>query len=332
MDERLKTIENQRQNALNESNNVYNNILRDNETLYNQQQEYVKQYQTTQDDILNKQLENNLQKIEQQKKDTRNNFDTESIRARNSYEAYVNPYGYNANRLVDNGLSNSGTVKMSNDAAFTAYNSRVATANKAMQDAITQYDLAISDARLNNDVQKAQNALAALQMNLDFTTNFYSNKANYSINQLNSNQNLDNTYYSRYQDIINQINYEKEQEEARRQYEQQFAYQKQRDKVADSQWQKQYELSKKKLTSDPIGTLEDNNTTTNNDKITYTSTGVKMSQIFDGAGSLANNNIVKGSDGKYYVYDSRANDYVDVDEQARNIIDRGYKVNYWWGK
>ena len=57
-----------------------------------------------------------------------------------------------------------------------------------------------------------------------------------------------------------------------------------------------------------------------------------MSQIFDGAGSLANNNIVKGSDGKYYVYDSRANDYVDVDEQARNIIDRGYKVNYWWGK
>lgn len=260
-DERLKKIEEQRQAALNENNNVYSSILQDNENLYNMNKNYATQYQTTQDEMLQKQLENNLKKIEQQKQEAQNQYEGESIKAKNSYEAYTNPYSAQNEKLAASGLSNSGLAETSKLGAYTAYQNRVSNANKALQSAFTQYNLAMDDARLNNDVQKAQNALKALEMNIDFANSFYSNKATYSINQLNTNRDTGNDYYNRYMDAINQINYEKEQAEKIRQYNEQFAYQKQRDKVADNQWEKEYALSKKKVGSSGnsyIGSLGNN--------------------------------------------------------------------------
>lgn len=248
-DERLQKIEEQKQAALAENSKIYNEILQDNQRLYDQQLDYANKYQTTQDEILQKQLENNLKKIEQQKQEAQKVRDEEEFKAKNSYEAYTNPYGAQSERLAASGLNNTGIAETSKLGAYTAYQNRVSNANKALQSAFTQYNLAMDDARLNNDVQKAQNALKALEMNIEFANSYYTNKANYSVNQLNTNQTTDTNYYNRYMDAINQINYEKEQAEKLRQYEEQFAYQKERDKVADAQWQKQYNLSKSSRSS-----------------------------------------------------------------------------------
>ena len=242
-DERLANIEKQRQTALNESNNVYNNLIADNKKLYEQQNNYANEYEKTQNDILDKRLAYNQEQIEKQKEEARKNYEIEGKKAKNEYTSFINPYGYNAESMAQNGLNNSGLAESTKLGAYNTYQNRLATANKVMQDAFTAYDSEINQARLENDVQKAQNALNKLQLQLDYVQNYYNNNSNLAINKLNASQSVDNNYYNRYQDAINQINYEKEQEEKRRQYEEQFAYQKAQDALAQSNWERQYTLS-----------------------------------------------------------------------------------------
>ena len=251
-DERLSVINQQKQEALNQSNNIYNGLLTDNENLYNQQQDYASQYEQTQNETLDKQLAFQESQIEKQKDQARQNMEQEQKKAQNDYMSFINPYGVQAESQASSGLLSSGVAETSKLGGYNTYQNRLATANKAMQDAFTEYDSAINEARLNNDVQKAQNALTKLQMQLEYAQTYYSNKSTISQNQLTNNQSIDSDYYGRYMDTVNQINYEKEQEEARRQFEEQLAYQRERDKIADQQWQKEYALSKSSISSSSL--------------------------------------------------------------------------------
>ena len=152
--------------------------------------------------------------------------------------------------MASQGLTNSGVSETAKLGGWNTYQNRLATANKAMQDAFTEYDNAINEARLNNDVQKAQNALNKLQMQLEYAQNYYSNKSTISQNQLSNNQALDSDYYNRYQTEYNNIQAEKEREEAIRQFNEQLAlqqqqleYQKQQDAIAQANWEKEYALA-----------------------------------------------------------------------------------------
>lgn len=264
MDERLTNIEAQKQAQLQKSDALYNNILQDNQNLYNMQQNYANQYETTQNDILNKQLEFNTNLIEQQKQVARENARVEQNKARNEYNAFVNPYGNQAERLASQGLANSGVSETAALGGYNAYQNRVATANKVMQDAITQYDNDINQARLNNDVAKAQNALEKLKMQLSYSESYYNKKADTMQNQFNTGRNIDTDYYNRYQTEYQNIQNEKARQEAirqwetemaekQRQYNENMAYQKERDRVADEQWQKEYNLSKSKIAASRSG-------------------------------------------------------------------------------
>ena len=257
MDERLAKVEQEKQSALAQSNNTYNQMLKDNQNLYNQNLNYANTYEQTQNGILDKQLEYNTNLINQQKEIAQENKEIEEIKAKNDYQAFINPYGNHNESLASQGLLNSGVSETSKLGGYNTYQNRLATANKTLQNAITQYDNEIAQARLNNDTQRAQNALNKLQMQIDFAKEFYNSKNTITQNQLTYNQDLDNNYYNRYQTEYNNIQNEKAREEAIRQYEKDFAekqrqynesmaYQKERDAIADSQWEKEYALSKQK--------------------------------------------------------------------------------------
>ena len=250
-DERLSVINQQKQEAINQSNSMYEGLLTDNENLYNQSNQYAEQYEQTQNNALDQQLAFQDDLINQQKQEAQKNMEAEQKRAQNDYMAFVNPYGVQAESQASSGLLNSGVSETSKLGGFNTYQNRLATANKAMQDAFTQYNNDINEARLNNDVQKAQNALTKLQMQLEASQNFYSNKATISQNQLSNNQSLDSEYYNRYQTEYNNIQAEREREEAIRQFneqmafqQQQFEYQKQQDALAQQNWEREYALSK----------------------------------------------------------------------------------------
>lgn len=251
-DERLSVINQQKQEAINQSNNMYNGLLTDNENIYNQQLDYANQYEQTQNETLDKQLAFQQQQIEQQKQEAQQIKETEAKKAKNDYTSFVNPYGYQAEQFASQGLANSGVSETAKLGGWNTYQNRLATANKTMQDAFTEYDNAINEARLNNDVQKAQNALNKLQMQLEYAQNYYSNKSTISQNQLSNNQTLDSDYYNRYQTEYNNIQAEKEREEAIRQFneqlalqQQEFEYQKQQDALAQQNWEKEFALAQK---------------------------------------------------------------------------------------
>ena len=259
-DERLAKIESEKQNAINNSNSVYQTLNNQAENLYNQQQEYAAQYQQTQDEILDRQLANQTAKIEQQKQKATENRDTEAKRARNDYQAYINPYGVNAESLASRGLLNSGLSETSQLGGYNTYQNRVASANKALQEAITAYDNDINEAQLSNDVAKAQNALTKLEMQLKYAQSYYDTTSQLSQNSLSNQQTLNSQYANQYQAMLSQILNENQYQESirqynadlaekQRQYNQNLAYQKERDKIADEQWQKEYDLAKKKLTT-----------------------------------------------------------------------------------
>ncbi len=253
-DERLSKINQERDLALQQSNNTYNQILQDNQNLYNQQQQYTTDYLNTQNDVLDKQLAFNEQKIEQQKEVARKNMETEQKKARNDYESFINPYGYRNENLAERGLLKSGVSETSMLGGFNSYQNRLASANKAMQDAFTQYDNDMNQARLNNDVQKAQNALNALKMNLEFAETFYTNKSNTMQNQLSNSQSLNSDYYNRYQTEYGNIQaerqraeqirqWEAEMAEKQRQYNETLAFQKAQADQEQANWERQYALA-----------------------------------------------------------------------------------------
>ena len=259
-DERLSVINQQKQEAINQSNNMYEGLLSDNQNIYNQQLDYANQYEQTQNNALDQQLAYQEDIINQQKQEAQQIRDTEERKALNDYTSFVNPYGYQAEQFASQGLANSGVSETAKLGGFNTYQNRLATANKAMQDAFTEYDNAINEARLNNDVQKAQNALTKLQMQLEYAQNYYSNKSSISQNQLSNNQALDSEYYNRYQTEYNNIQAELEREEAIRQFneqlalqQQQFAYQQQQDALAQENWEKEYALAQEQARSSSNG-------------------------------------------------------------------------------
>lgn len=276
-DERLTKIETEKQNALNQSNNIYNDMLKDNQDVYNSQNQYAEEYERVTNENLDKQLEYNTNLIEQQKEEARKNKETEEKKALNDYTAFINPYGYEAENLASRGLNNSGVSETSMLGGFNTYQNRLASANKALQSAILEYDNEINKARLENDATKAQNALNKLQMLLQNQENYISNKNTISQNQLSNNQNLDSEYYNRYQTEYNNIQTEKAQEEAirqweaelaekQRQYDETMAYQKAQDALEQERWEKEYALSKASTYSSSSssgsssgGTLTENN-------------------------------------------------------------------------
>lgn len=255
MDERLINIQNQQQEAIDKSNSMYSGLLEDAKTQYDAQVDYLNEQEKVLNSNLDKQLENQTKKIEQQKEVAKQNYQTETKRALNDYSSFSNPYGNNAEAMAGSGLLQSGVSETSKLGGFNTYQNRLASANKTMQDAFTAYDNEINDARLNNDVAKAENALNKLNQALEYMQKYYSNKATITENQFNTNQALDSEYFNRYQTEYQNIKDEEATAEAIRQFEEQLAeeqrqynanmaYQKERDKIADSQWQKEYDLAK----------------------------------------------------------------------------------------
>ena len=276
MDERLAQIESEKQKALNENKNTYDSMLQDNQNLFNQQNEYANTYEQAKNEAVDKQLAYQETLINQQKESARKNMETESKKAKNEYTAYVNPYGNQAESFASQGLLNSGVSETAKLGGWNTYQNRIATANKTMQDALTEYDNAMNEARLTYDVQKAENALAKLEMQLNFAESFYNNKATISQNQLTNNQNIDSEYYNRYQTEYNNIQNEKAQEEAirqfnaqlaeeQRQYNESMAYQKEQDALDQANWEKEYALAQSSKKS--------NSSNTNNNKNNYDLTG-----------------------------------------------------------
>lgn len=244
--QRINNVYNEREQVLAENNSMYEGLINQADEMRNQQNAYLAQEEQIQNQNLDKQLDYQTGLINQQKEEAAANKRVEENKAMNDYQAYINPYGIQNERLYGAGLGNSGVSETSKLGAYTTYQNRVATGAAAYQKAIQGYDNAINQAILNNDVQKAQNALNKLKLELQNNQEYYTNVSSLSQNKLNNANQLRSTYMDQYNNVYNQILKEQSEREAIRQYNEQMEFNRQKQAEAVRQFNEELAFNKAK--------------------------------------------------------------------------------------
>lgn len=161
-----------------------------------------------------------VKKIEQQKEQTKKDFEKEQTAAYTDYQKQINPYAANAEQLATQGMSGTGYAESSKVRMYSDYQNRVAVARQSYTQAITAYDNAMTEARLQNSAVLAQLAFDTLEKTLELATQGLIYK---------------NELLMERENILYQRNWAEEDRD----------YNRGRDIIEDEHWQKDYELRQK---------------------------------------------------------------------------------------
>lgn len=243
-DERFAKVEADKQSAMNNANNTYDNMVNQTDAKYNELIQSTKDYATTQQQIQQDNTNFAIEQINQQKDKAEKDYIKEQKASYVDYQKATDQYGVNAEQLAQNGMSGTGYAETSKINAFTTYQNRYATARESFNQATLNYDNAIKDAQLKNNAQLAEIAFKALQTELEYALQGFQYKNELLQTKLNTQIQLDSEYNNRYQQVLSQINTENSLAEQIRQYNETMAFQKEQAKQEQANWEKQYALSK----------------------------------------------------------------------------------------
>ena len=233
-DPRFTAVEDDKKQALNNVNNTYNNMINSSDKFYNDQKNLIKDYETTQKDIQQQQSDLTIQKIEQQKQQAEQDYIKEQKASYVDYMKEVNPFGATQESLQAKGLDKTGYVASNKEALYSTYQNRYAVARETYNRAVLNYDNAIKDAQLANSSALAEISFKSMQQQLEIALEGFQYKNTLLQTQLQMQNDTEDRYYKRWQDVQTQINTENALAEQIRQYNESMALE--RDKF---NWQKQ---------------------------------------------------------------------------------------------
>ena len=243
-DERFTQLEQDKQTELNKYNQTYDALIDERNQFTNQQQDLVDQWKQTQDKLANDNLNYQTDLYNQKKEQAEKDFQKESNASYIDYLKENDRYGVSREQMVANGLSNSGYSESSKVSMYNTYQNRVASARQSLNTAKLEFDNAIKEAQLTNNATLAENALTALQQKMQIALEGFNYKDTQTQNKLNWEYNINNNYYDRYKDVESQINYENEQAEAIRQYQEQMEFQRQQAAQEQQRWEQELAYQK----------------------------------------------------------------------------------------
>jgi hypothetical protein len=264
-DERFGQVESDKQQALTELEQTYGGMIEESDSYYDAQIEASKQWADTQSQLQQEQTDFAIEQIGQQKDQAHKDYVKEQSGAYVDWQKQSNQYGAEAERQAAAGMNGTGFSESSQVSMFNTYQNRVATARDSYTRAVLNYDNAIKDARLQNNAALAEIAYQALQQQLELSLQGFQYKNNLLLEQANKKVELENTYYNRYMDVLNQINTEnalteeirqynqnyelqvKQYEESIRQFDEEIARLKKKDEEEARQKAEQLELEKQQL-------------------------------------------------------------------------------------
>lgn len=246
-DERFGKVESDKGQALTELEQTYGGMIGEADKYYQQQIDATKQWAEKQQGLQQEQTDFAIEQIEQQRDQAQKDYVKEQSGAYVDWQKQSNQYGTAAEQAAAAGLTGTGFSESSQVAMYTAYQNRVATARDAMLRANLNYDNAIKEARLQNNSVLAEIAYQALEKELELSLAGFQYKNNLILEQANKKVELENTYYNRYMDVLNQINQENALAEEVRQYEQDFAFQQEQFAESVRQYNEQYQLELKQM-------------------------------------------------------------------------------------
>ena len=241
-DERFKSVESAKQNALSQINNTYNNMINQSDKFYQDQINAANDYAQKQSEIQQANTDFAIEKINQQKDQTRKDYLKEQTGAYVDWQKQSNQYGANAESIAAQGLNTTGYSESSQVSMYNTYQNRISTARDSYNRAVLNYDNSIKEAMLTNNAALAEIAYNALKNQLELSLQGFQYKNTLLEAQINEQQENEDRYHQRWQDVLSQMNTENALKEEVRQYNEKMAYQRERDRIADEQWQKEYNL------------------------------------------------------------------------------------------
>lgn len=232
-DDRFKQVESEKQNALTENDSLYGNLVNESEKYYQAQIDASKNWADTQSQLQQEKTDFAIEQIEQQKEQAQKDYTKEQSGAYVDWQKQSNQYGVRAEQLADKGLQNTGYSESAQVSMYNTYQNRVATARESYNNAVLNYNNSIKDAQLQNNSALAEIAYQALQQQLELSLQGFQYKNNLLLEQANKKLEIENQYYNRYQDVLDQINKENSLAEQVRQYNESLALEREQ-----FEWQK----------------------------------------------------------------------------------------------
>ena len=263
-DDRFKQVESQKQEQLNNINNTYNNIVSQSDSYYQNLVDATNKYAETQQKNQQANTDFAIEQINQQKEQAKKDYTKEQAGAYADWQKQSNKYGVNAEQVASQGLNNTGYSATLERDYYSTYQNRIISAKESYNKAVLNYDNSIKEAMLANNSALAEIAYNALKTQLELSLQGFQYKNDLLLRQISDTRDIDNTYYNRWHDVLNQFNtenalkedvrqynetmaenkrqydekmaeerrqYDETMAENRRQYEEQLAYQKERDKI-----------------------------------------------------------------------------------------------------
>ena len=246
-DKRFQTVEAEKDAALSNVNNTYNNMISQSDKFYQDQIDAAKDYANTQQQIQQENTDFAIEKVEQQKAQANKDYTKEQQGAYVDWQKQSNQYGANAEQMAANGLTNTGYSESSQVSMYNQYQNRVATARDAFTRAILNYDNSIKEAQLANNSKLAEIAYQALQTQLELSLAGFQYKNTLLQTQLEMQQQTEDRYYSRWQDVLSQMNQENQFKESIRQYEQNYKLEQQQFAEQKRQFEQNYQFQVKQF-------------------------------------------------------------------------------------
>lgn len=246
-DKRFKQVNTQKQNALNEVDKTYGDMIGKSDSYYQAQIDASKQWADKQTELQNQQTDFAIEKIEQEKAKAEKDYTKEQSGAYVDWQKQSNQYGVKAEQMASSGMTNTGYSESSQVAMYNTYQMRVATARESYNNAVLNYNNAIKDARLQNNSALADIAYKALQQQLELSLQGFQYKNQLILDKANKKTEVENNYYKRYQDVLAQINQEISLAEQIRQYNENLALQKAKAEEEKRQYNQTLALQKAQL-------------------------------------------------------------------------------------
>ena len=207
-DERFTEVESDKTAALEDLDNTYDGIIEDSQKGYNDLIDASKENAEKQTQLQNAQTDFAIKEINQQKANTKKDYLKEQSGAYVDWQKQSNQYGVEAEQRASIGMAGTGYSESSLVSMYTTYQNRVATARESYVRAVQNYDNAITEARLQNNSILAEIAYNALQEQLKLSLEAMQYKNSLLIQKSAEKREINNEYYSRWKDVLNQINTE----------------------------------------------------------------------------------------------------------------------------
>lgn len=246
-DERFGQVESDKSQALTELEQTYGGMIDSSDKYFDDQIQASKDWADKQAQIQQDNTDFAIEQIEQQKEQANKDYLKEQSGAYVDWRKQSNQYGTEAEKMASAGLDKTGYSESSQVSMYNTYQNRVSTAREVYSRAVLNYDNAIKDAQLQNNAALAEIAYKSLQQQLELSLQGFQYKNQLILEQANKKVEIDNIYYNRYQDVLQQINTENAMAEGVRQYEKNYELQVKQIDEQIRQFEMNYELKIKEF-------------------------------------------------------------------------------------